>query len=95
MVLRMISELAGGDPGLDGYVSEILSAVIAVCYQSKVNGFAEKALQTALELVTNKDWLLTVQKTGNAFEFEAKFGDQIKTASLRESNKWLAEAGTN
>jgi|HubBroStandDraft_3_1064219.scaffolds.fasta_scaffold218913_1 hypothetical protein len=98
MFLRVISELAGGDPELDRYVAEVLSGVIAVCYQSKMKGspmVAQVAMQAALDLVTDKDWLLTVKKSGQAFEFEAKFGDEMKTATLQESAQWLAPAGTN
>jgi hypothetical protein len=69
MFLRVISELAGGDPELDRYVAEVLSGVIAICYQSKMKGspmVAQVAMQAALDLVTDKDWLLTVKKSGQA-----------------------------
>ena len=98
MFLRVISELAGGDPELDRYVAEVLSGVIAICYQSKMKGSpmaAQVAMQAALDLVTDKDWLLTVKKSGQAFEFEAKFGDEMRIATLQEAAQWLAPAGTN
>jgi hypothetical protein len=98
MLLRVISELAGGAPELDRAVSEVLSGVVEICHRSQVKGSprtAQAAMQAALELVTDKDWLLTVKKVGQAFELEARFGDEMKTATLRESARWLAPAGTN
>ena len=98
MLLRVISELAGGEPQLDRAVADLLSGTIAICYQSKVKGprkAAQGAMQTALDLVTDKEWLLTVKKVGHAFELEARFGDEMKTATLHETAQWLAPAGTN
>jgi hypothetical protein len=98
MLLRVISELAGGDPGLDRAVAEALSGVIEVCHECRTESSpkaAQTAMQAALELVSDKDWLLTVKKVGQAFELEAKFGDEMKTTTLRETAQWLAPAGTN
>jgi hypothetical protein len=95
MVLRVVNELAGGDPGLDRPVAEVLSGVIEICHCPHVKcspKVAQAAMQAGLDLATDNDWLLTVKKTGTAFEFEAKFGANVKTATLRESAKWLAEA---
>jgi hypothetical protein len=81
MILRVISELAGGDPGLDCSVAETLSGVIEVCHRSTVKGsprVAQAALQAALTLVTNEDWLLTVKKSGQVFELEARFGAEVQ-----------------
>jgi len=94
----VISELAGGDSELDGCVAEVLSGAIAVCYQSKAEGSQEAAqiaMQAALDLVTEKEWLLTVKKVGQAFELEARFGDEMKTATLQGTAQWLAPAVIN
>lgn len=78
MLVRVISELAGGDPGLDWAVSEVCSGVIEICHRSKVTA-AEAAMQAALDRVTNQDWRLTITKTGQGFELEAKFGDEVQS----------------
>jgi hypothetical protein len=88
MLLRVISELAGGDPGLDLAVSEVCSGVIEVCYGSKVEGSpeaAEAAMQAALGLVTDSNWRLTITKTRQLFELEARFGDESQTGDSLES----------
>jgi hypothetical protein len=88
MLLRVISELAGGDPGLDRAVSEVCSGVIEICHGSKVKGSgaaAEAAMQTALDMVTDSDWRLTITKAGQLFELEAKFGDESQRVTSLES----------
>jgi hypothetical protein len=88
MLLRVISELAGGDPRLDRAVAEVLSGVIEICHRSKVKGpgaSAEAAMQAALDSVTNKDWRLSITKAGQLFELEAKFGDEVQRADSLES----------
>jgi hypothetical protein len=99
MLLRVISELAGGDPELDRAVAEVLSGVIEICHRSKVKGSANAAqvsMQAALDLVTDKDWLLTIKKAAGSFEFEAKFGTaEMKSAELANSVAWVAQAGVN
>jgi hypothetical protein len=80
MLLRVISELAGGDPELDRAVGKVLSGVSEICHGSKVKGSraaGQAAMQVALESVTNKDWRLTITKTGQVFELEAEFGESV------------------
>jgi hypothetical protein len=75
-----------------------MSGVIAVCHRGHVQCSArlpQAAMQDALVLVTDKDWLLTVKKIGEHFEFEAKFGQDMASATLQDSIKWLAQTGSN
>jgi len=49
----------------------------------------------AVELIDQKDWLFTVRKIGDVFQFEAKFGRELETAKLSKSIAWVSEAGAN
>jgi hypothetical protein len=98
ILARLISELAGGDSGLDQTVTAILSGLIEICCRSKMQSLPDQgraAWESAVELVSEKDWLLTVKNIGGSFEIEAKFGHQMKTAGLQQTVGWLSKAGTN
>jgi hypothetical protein len=96
IIIRLISELAGSDPTDDHGVTEIMSAVIEICYKSKLEdspGHNRAHLADAIKLITDKDWLFTVRKIGNSFQLEAKFGTEIKTAKLHTSIQCFSKAG--
>ena len=96
--MRLVSELAGGDESLDGRVGELINGIIELCCSSKMEDLPDGGrvqFYEAIALMDQKDWLFVVKKLGDAFEFEAKFGDEMKTATLQESAQWLAPAGTN
>jgi hypothetical protein len=95
IVARVISELAGGDPNIDWDVAAAVNDVIYVCYQSQVSGDPRAAVDAALDLTTEKDWLFTVKKLGNSFEFEAVFGNEMKAAKLHKSMRWVRADGAN
>jgi hypothetical protein len=95
IIARVISELAGGDPNIDWDVAAAVNDIVYVCYQSQVPGDPRAAIDKALDLTTEKEWLFTVKKLGNSFEFEVAFGTEMKAAKLKKSMRWLLDAGTN
>lgn len=95
IVARVVSEIAGGDPNVDQVVTDAVSGVIYACYQSQVPGDPRTAIDDAMDLTTENDWLFTVKKLGNSFEFEVAFGSEMKAAKLKKSMRWARAAGTN
>jgi hypothetical protein len=99
ILMRLVSELAGSDERLDGRVGELINGIIELCCSSKLESLPDggRALfYEAVNLITQKDWLLTVKKLGNSFEFEAKFGTaEMESAELANSVIWVTQAGVN
>jgi hypothetical protein len=95
IVGRVVSELGGGDPNVDRVVADAVSSVIYACYQLHVPGDPRTAIDSAIDLTTEKDWLFTVRKLGNSFEFEVAFGSEMKAAKLKRSVRLVREAGVN
>ena len=78
ILVRLISELAGGSPTHDRDVDSVMLATRELCYRS--GRIAD--WHNAINLVTDKDWVFTVRKTADNFELEANFGRQTQTAVL-------------
>jgi hypothetical protein len=96
ILLRLISELAGGDVDADRAVAAIVVDILDVCYKSRVgeDPCARDEWFEAIE-VLEKDWVFTVRKIGDEFCFESKFGYEMKSGTLEKSVGWLSEAGNN
>ena len=99
IVMRSISELAGGDPALDRRVADLINEVIELCCSSKIEDLPNSGralFYEAISLMDQKDWLFTVKKLGHLFEFEAKFGTaEMESAKLANTVVWIAPAGVN
>src|SRR5262245_15412162 len=88
ILARLISELAGGEKDLDERTAGVIAEIFELCCKSKMqspSGSGRDAFIEALELVNQKDWLITIRKFGDEFQLEAKFGHEVKAAKLSKS----------
>jgi hypothetical protein len=74
ILLRVISELAGGDVAEDQAVQSVMLAILELCYGSP----NARNWNSALRLVTESEFVFTVRKIGEDFQFEAIFGHEMK-----------------
>jgi hypothetical protein len=98
MLLRVVSELAGGRADNDLQVVALMGEIIDLCYRSKIDSATDatgSVLFESVDFVDQKDWLFVVKKIGASFQYEAKFGTDIETAKLESSVEWVAKAGIN
>jgi hypothetical protein len=98
VILRLISELAGCCANDDTRVELLMGEIMDLCFRTKAAGtpaFVRALFFDSVDFAEQKDWLFAVKKIGESFQFEAKFGSDIKTANLESSVKWVAKAGVN
>jgi hypothetical protein len=98
MLLRVVSELAGGRADDDLQVIALMGEIIDLCYRSKIDSATDatgSVLFESVSFIDQKDWLFTVKKLGNLFEFEVAFGNEMKAAKLKKSMRWVSKAGIN
>jgi hypothetical protein len=91
----LISELAGGNKELDQRTAGVIGEVIDLCCRSKMqspSGSGRDAFMEALKQVDEKDWLFTIQKIGDNFLLEAKFGEEMRAAKLSKSVVCISES---
>jgi|SRR6516162_2251701 hypothetical protein len=89
IIVRIISELAGGQPANDAKVAAIVRAMLPVCHVQKTPWLK------AVAQLGDEDWLLTILKLGDEFNFEAKIAMDVQTAELHRSVIDVAKPGIN
>jgi hypothetical protein len=98
VLMRVVSELAGGHTDDDPQVAALMGEIIDVCYRSKKDSTDDEArslLFESVDFIDRKDWLFIVKKIGESFQYEAKFGTDIGNAKLESTVEWISEAGKN